>query len=75
MVMMQQLPFKIRCTNCNWSMSESSDAIMLPSECPKCGETRLKYEDNPDKKLSPLEAWKKSSVLSSDQLLVPVKLH
>lgn len=40
-------------------MSESGDAIILPSKCPLCGEAQLKYEKNPDKDLSPLELMKK----------------
>lgn len=46
MPMMQQLPFTIRCQSCQWTLSESSDAIDLPYACPRCGQTKLKYEAN-----------------------------
>lgn len=44
MPIMQPLPFTIRCQSCQWTLSESSDAIDLPYACPRCGQTKLKYE-------------------------------
>ena len=46
MPIMQKLPFVIRCQHCHWMMSESSDAIELPSSCPRCGQSKFKYETN-----------------------------
>ena len=52
MAVMQKLPFTIRCQNCNWSMSESGGAIDIPSLCPRCGQSELKFEANKNPKPS-----------------------
>lgn len=46
MPIIQSLPFTIRCQSCQWTLSESSDVIDLPYACPRCGQTKLKYETN-----------------------------
>lgn len=52
MPIMQKLPFTIRCESCQWTLSESGDAIDLPYACPRCGQTKLKYEENKNPKPS-----------------------
>lgn len=34
-------PLKFRCTKCGLKRSIDSDAITLPSECPKCGSEKI----------------------------------